>query len=376
MTKGFSYVYLLFDRPQHVFFLKELSMKRRFILVAIALLMAGSFAMAEEAVLIDFSLLNADIIAGPDGNMTQNRRTVMDYSTVAGATFTEEQKALMRTSLAIASWEVVLNSSARNVTSVSVSHARPSTVSQNAKNFAGQTLLGVRVNFPSWNSNANAIIKPSFEIPSYEPMAQVSDEGIVQEPTDEDKAQGISRFEGGYGVVKNIGVLKSIAVNTYGMNFPHGLYVLLKNEYNEERRYFMGYLNFDGWKELVWMNPEYVSEVRTREVRLYPVYPTAFPFKKFTGFMVTRDANSLGGDFVAYFKDVKVIYDKAVLNTVRDFDDEDLWGIRTQKEMERKRLEVSRFGGTQVLRFIEQEKMATERGFTPSEGSAAAAEAQ
>jgi len=347
-------------------------MKRKFILVAIALLLVSAAAFAEEAILIDFSLLTADIIAGSDGKMTQNRRTVMDYSTVAGATFTEEQKALMRTSLSLDTWEVVLNSSARNVTSVSVSRAKGSTVSQNAKNFAGQTLLGIRVNFPAWNSNSNATIKPSFEIPGYEPMATVNDKGEVQPQTDAEKATGQTRFEGGYGVVKNVGVIKSIAVDTYGMNFPHALYVLLRDSKNEENRYFVGYLNFDGWKELIWQNPMYVSEVRTREIRLYPVYPTALPQQTFAGFLITRDATHDGGDFVAYFKDVKIIYDKAVMNTVRDFADEDLWGIQTKKENESKQIEVSRFGGVQVLRFLEQEKMAAEKGFTPSAGSEAA----
>ena len=76
---------------------------------------------------------------------------------------------------------------------------------------------------------------------------------------------------------------------------------------------------------------------------------------------------------MAYFKDVKIIFDKAVMNTVRDFADEDLWGIQTKKENETKQLEVSRFGGVQVLRFLEQEKMAAEKGFTPSAGSEAAA---
>jgi len=344
-------------------------MKRRFILVAIAILLVSAAAVAEEATLIDFALLNADIIE-KNGQLTENRRTVMDYSNVAGASFTDDQKSLMRTSLAINNWEVVLNSSARNVTSVSVSRAKASPVSQNAKNFAGQTLLGVRVNFPTWNSNANATIMPSFEIPGYEKMAQVSDTGEVLEPTDEDKATNMTRFEGGYGVIKNVGTIKMIAVNTYGMNFPHALYVLLRNEHAEESRYFMGYLNFDGWRELKWQNPAYVSEIRTREVRLYPVYPTALPHQVFAGFLITRDAAHDGGDFVAYFKDVKVIYDKAVLSTVRDFADEDLWGIQTQKENEAKQLEVSRFGGIQVLRFLEQEKMAAENGFKPSEGAA------
>lgn len=350
-------------------------MKRRFILVAMALMLIGAFAMAEEAVLVDFANLNADIMEGPDGNMTHNRRTMMDYSAVAGASFTDEQKALMRTSLALQNWEVVLNSSARNVKSVSVSRAIAAPVSQNAKVFAGETIIGIRVNFPTWNSNANAVVKPPFEIPSYEPMAQVSDDGVVQEPTDEDRAAGISRFEDGYGVIKNVSVIKEIAVNTYGMNFPHGLYVLLRDENNNDQRYFMGYLQFDGWRQLIWRNPAYVSEVRTREVRLYPVYPTTFPYVKFMGLMVTRDAAHDGGDFIGYFKDVKVVYDKAILNTVRDFADEDLWGINTQKENERKRHEVERFGGIQVLRFLEQEKMATEQGFSPAAGSSATGEA-
>lgn len=351
-------------------------MKRRFILIASVLLVLSAFAFAEEAVLIDFANLVADIVPGEDDQPTLNRRTVMDFSTVAGASFTDEQKALMRTSLSLDSWEVELNSSARNVGSISVSHTKAAPVSQNAKNFAGQTVLGVRANFPLWNSNANARIKPSFDIPSYEPMAQVADDGAVQEATDEDRATGLSRFEDGYGVVKNVGVIKSIAVNTYGMNFPHGLYVLLRDTNNEEKRYFMGYLNFDGWRELVWQNPEYVTEIRAREIRLYPVYPNSLPYQTFAGFLITRDAAHTGGDYVGYFKDVKLIFDKAVLNTVRDFADEDLWGIQTKNENDRKQIEVSRFGNTQVMRFLEQEKLASERAFTPSAGSADAEDAE
>ena len=347
-------------------------MKRTSILVAIALLFIGAFAVAEEAILVDFALLNADILADKNGAMTQNRKTVMDYATVAGSTYTDEQKALMRTSLAIGQWEVVLNSSSRNPTAVAVSHAAESKVSDEAKNFAGQTLMGVRIEFPLWAHNASATIEPTFNIPVYEPLAQVDEQGNIQEPTDEEKASGKGRFEDGYGVVRNTGVIKSIAVNTYGMNFPHGLYVLIRNEKNEVKRYFMGYLLFDGWKELVWNNPAYLTDVRGRETRIYPAYPTSLPYSSFVGFLITRDAAHEGGSFVGYFKDVKLIYDKAVLNTVRDFADEDIWGIQTKMNNERMQLEMSRFGQTQVLRFLEQEKMATEAGFTPSEGSAAA----
>ena len=334
-----------------------------------AFLLMGAVAVAEEAIIIDFALLNADIIADPNGKMTQNRRTVMDYGQVAGASYTNEQKALMRTSLALEQWDVELNSSAQNPLSVATSTIKEAEVRAEGEKFAGQRLMGVRILFPEWTNNANAKIKPGFLIPAYEKMAQVDDQGNLQEPTAEDKASGKSRFEEGYGVVRNTGVIKSIAVNTYGMNFPHGLYVLLRDQNNVVKRYFMGYLLFDGWREMIWNNPSYIANVKSRELRLYPVYPTALPHVAFEGFLVTRDAAHDGGDAIAYFKDVKIIYDKAVLTTVRDFADEDIWGIQTEREMKRKKIEVEKFGHTQVLRFLEQEKMATEEGFTPSEGS-------
>ena len=347
-------------------------MKKTFVLVAMAFLMLSAVVSAEEAVVVDFSLLNADIVADKAGNMTQNRRTVMDFGVVAGASYTDEQKALMRTSLAIGEWEIVLNSSSRNPMTIGLSKTTEAKVSDEAKNFAGQKLMGVRVNFPEWLNNSSAEIRPSFIIPAYEEMAQVDDNGNVQEPTAEEKASGKSRYEDGYGVVKNVGVIKSIAVNTYGMNFPHGLYVLIRNENNEVKRYFMGYLLFDGWKELIWNNPSYISQVKSREVRLYPVYPTALPYVSFAGFAITRDGSHNGGDFVGYFKDVKMIYDKAVLQTARDFADEDIWGIQTKRNMERKQIEVKRFGQVQVFRYLEKEKMATETGFSPSSGAAGA----
>ena len=344
-------------------------MKKTFILVAMAFLLMGAVAVAEEAIIVDFALLNADIIADPNGKMTQNRRTVLDYGKVAGASYTDEQKALMRTSLALEQWDVELNSSAQNPLSIATSTIKEAEVRAEGEKFAGQKLMGVRILFPEWTNNANAKIKPGFLIPAYEKMAQVDDQGNLQEPTAEDKASGKSRFEDGYGIVRNTGVIKSIAVNTYGMNFPHGLYVLLRDQNNVVKRYFMGYLLFDGWREMIWSNPSYIANVKSRELRLYPVYPTALPHVAFEGFLITRDAAHDGGDAVAYFKDVKIIYDKAVLTTVRDFADEDIWGIQTEREMKRKKIEVEKFGHTQVLRFLEQEKMATEEGFTPSEGS-------
>ncbi len=340
-------------------------MKRTLFLTVAAMIFAGSVAVAKESVLIDFTQLTADTVADENGNPTQNSRTVMDYSVAAGATFTSDQKTLMKTSLALPEWEVVLNSSAKNPVSVALSQVVAAPVKESADvPFAGKDVMGVRVIFPTWANNANAKIVPAFDIPAYEPLSDADENGERQQPTDEQKGKYL--FEDGYGVVINVGTLKSIAVTTMGMNYPHALYVLLKDNDGVERRYLMGNLYFDGWKTLIWNNPDYISEVRTREIRVYPIYPRGIPFVKFSGFQVARDASHIGDNFIGYFKDVKVIYDLAILTSDRDIDDEDLWGIITKKERDRQNGEMARFGNKQVNRYLEKSKMATEEEFTSS----------
>ena len=342
-------------------------MKKTLGLFAAAMLLVGGVAFADEAMLIDFTLLDADCAEDENGNPTQNSHTAMDYSVSAGATFTEDQKDLMKTCLALPEWEIKLNSSARNVMSLGDSQVVAAPVKGEADvPFAGSNVMGVRIEFPTWNSNANARIEPPFDIPAYEPLSSADENGNRQEPTDEEKASGKTLFEDGYGVVKNVATIKAISVTTMGMNFPHGLYVLLADNDGVERRYFMGYLGFDGWKELRWNNPQYITEIRNREIRVYPIYPRGMPFVKFKGFQVTRDAAHIGGTFIGYFKDVKIIYDKALLTTDRDIADEDLWGIITKKENARQSAEMARFGNKQVNRYLERAKLATEDEFTSS----------
>ena len=76
-------------------------MKKVFVLLAVGLLFAGSFAVADEATIIDFTQLNADIIAVEDPRTgepvpTQNRWTATDYSSVAPSSFSAAQKARMK----------------------------------------------------------------------------------------------------------------------------------------------------------------------------------------------------------------------------------------------------------------------------------------
>jgi hypothetical protein len=317
---------------------------------------------ADEAVLIDFAKLVADIHVddGSGGDApNQNRQTMMDYSVTAGGSFTTDQKQLMKTSLAIPNWEVELASSSRNVVNTRQSYILPAPSKQWGE------VLGVRIHFPVEPFNSWALIKPPFEIPSNE-RSTVNDDGTLGEPAADAEANALSRFEDGYGVVTNVGAIKAVAVNVYGLNFPHSLSAIIIDDKGTKKNVFLGYLNRDGWMELTWQNPAYVENVRNRELRIYPLYPGETSFIKFGGFLIQRDAAQVGGDFVSYFKDVKVIYDKAVLDTEKDIDDEAIWGINKQREAAKNTYEMEQFGQNQVLRYLESQKLAPENSFTPT----------
>ncbi|RKX93467.1 MAG: flagellar protein [Spirochaetes bacterium] len=318
-------------------------MKRFGILLGI-MLFAMSFSLfAVETVLVDFNTLTADM---EDGN---NKATVVDFSGKAGVGYTDEEKKLMKASLAIEKWDVVLNSSARTVMNQKLSYTKEAKVNENAQKFAGETVMGIRVHFPEEPFNAYAIVKPPFEIPAY--MRKTKDDG-----TEDEADKNGSKFDG-YGVVKNVGAIKSIAVDVYGSNFKNGLGIILKDQYGEERNLFLDYLEFRGWRTLGWVNPSYISEVRNRELKKYPLYPRTTPMRKLMGFVIYKDASQDGGDVITYIKDVKLTYDLAILPGVDDIDNEALWGILDARESSRRNAEWRKLGEVQVLRALEQRKL-------------------
>ncbi len=325
-------------------------MKRFGAILVILLLSVGTPIFAETSVLIDFSQLTADYQG------TENEATLVDFSSQAGTGFTDEERQAMKTSLFIENWEVRLASSSRTVENEAKSLTRAVKVNDDAARFGGETILGVRVHFPDEPFNSYAVVRPPFEIPAYMRRTTVQGDGTVVE--DETDLRGV-KFDG-YGVVKNVGVIKSVAVNVYGNNFPNGFAIVLKDQNNRQQHIFIDYLDFDGWRELVWNNPNYISEVRDREIKRYTLYPQAEPMRKLDSLIFYKNASQPGGDFIGYIKDITITYDKAVLDTQRDIDEEEIWGILGEREAARRAAEFSRLGNLQVLRYLERKLMHSE----------------
>ena len=308
-------------------------MKRIFILLVIGLVAVTGFAV--EEVLIDFSLLDADTTVG---DSPEHSATLIDFSSVAGTSVDAQTRALMQSSLYIGNWGVDLNSSAQTALSQTNSKAQRVEVRTDADQFAGDAVLGVRVRFPSEPYNAWALIKPPFEIQAYSDV----------------------QFRGGLGVVLNVGVVKQLGLWVYGLNYPHSISIILQDENNEQQEILLGYLNFDGWRQLIWENPNYIQDVRDRELRSYPLYPNLRPMRKVIGFRVYRDASNIGGDFIAYLHNAKIVYDMALLDLSDPFVDghDGIWGILREREIDRGRAELRRLGNLQVLRTIEAQLQA------------------
>ena len=333
-------------------------MKRLFIFVVVGLLLGGTALFADESVLIDFTKLGADQVVGANKTPSENGPTLIDYSPVAGASFSDDEKAAMKSSLALSNWQVTLASSARSVSNQSVTMTKEASTNPNAKQFNGEDvankkILGIRIHFPVEPYNSWAIIQPPFDIPAYADKDALQGSKLVV--ADADKGKG-EKFNG-YGVVKNVGVLKSLSLTVYGANFPNGIGVVVSDQDGNEQTMFMDYLQFDGWRTLTWNNPNYIVDVRNRELRKFPLYPKGEPYMKLVGIVIYRDAAQEGGDFVTYLKDVKITYDKAIIATQRDINDEAIWGILQQRQEARRMAELKRLGNIQVLRFLEQQKM-------------------
>jgi hypothetical protein len=328
-------------------------MKRIAILLTITFFIVSFTAFAEESVLINFSELEADYAAGDAEQPNENQRTLIDFSDKAGTGFTEEEKALMKTSLAVENWEVELASSSQTVFNMTHSMTKEVPVREDAQRFAGETVMGVRVHFPTQPYHSWAMVKPPFEIPAFMKRTEVTEDGEIV-PVEEDTER--SKFES-FGVVKNVGVIKSVSMNVMGLNYPYGVELVLKDQENKEHTIFMGYLFFDGWRTLTWKNPNYITDVKNRELKRYPLYPRATPFFKLMGIRLLRDKSQEGGNFITYVHDISMTYDKAVLTRQMDINNEEVWGILEQREESRRSAEFGRLGEIQVLRTLEKKKM-------------------
>jgi hypothetical protein len=262
--------------------------------------------------------------------------TEIDFSKYPGAM--AEGIEELKVDLGLDNWSVKLAPSSASAENRILSFAKP----VSSRQMDGD-VLGVRVHFPTAPFNSWAKIVPPFEIPFYE------------DAPGDDIGEG-SKFVN-KGVLRNVGTIKSVSMRITGRNFPHGVSMSLKDEQDTVREMFFGYLDFDGWRTLTWDNPNYITDVKQRDLRRKPLYPETMPSIKFDSFTIYRHGSQIGGDFVTYLKDVTMVYDLAILERERDINDEEAWGILQTRRDSKRAAEIRRLGILQLLRRQEEVKM-------------------
>ena len=249
-------------------------MNKKYCAFLILIMVFMPLVFAQEFVLIDFSLLTADIrvpVSENDEDTTpnENSHTFMDFSDNSRSSqrdYSFEYLRSFQSSFAIGNWEVIVDGVTND-----------SSFTREAPSRQWGTVLGVRIRFPeidSYSIRSSAIIRPPFSSPF----------------------SGFGSFENGYGSVINDRNrrVRVIYVTVYGLNFGNSLFITLEDIHGEEFTFYLGRLDFDGWKTIVFQLPFSDSRLTAGYIR-------------FKNFEIINDARS--GDFIAYFKDVRLLYE-------------------------------------------------------------------
>ena len=298
------------------------------------LLVVPMNAFAVEEVFVDFALLTADT---PVENPIHNSSTLLGFSdlypTNRGVSLSDSEKELVQLSLAIPQWNLIFNSSARQPSRILSSGILATTVDPSATENAGLEVLGTRIKFVEDNIHSWALIEPPYRIPRL--------------------ASGSEADFSSRGLITNVDQIRSISLEAYGLNYPHRVSVLFEDvDGIVKERMLAGTLDFTGWNTLTWNNTQYVpSETESgadvvpvtdngatsveeialsaEEIRLSnlgPVYPNRLPVVAFRGMRIWKDGSYLTGDFVGYFKEIRIDYDPLPGGS-DDFDHEAIWNI-------------------------------------------------
>lgn len=218
----------------------------------------------------------------------------------------------------IENWKVELASSAKHMSIANMVNSYPQKV--DSKLYG--SVLGIRVKFPQGTMPSYAIIKPNFPIPVYD-----------------EKGKFINV---GNGVVINVNEIKSISIRIAGRNYPYQLAIRLMDREFNVKEFFFGDLFFQGWKTLVWYNPNFVDDERLKVLRRDPLYPKPIPFYRLDSIVIYKPPQALGGDFITYIQGIDIEYTPFLIEPVDDIDDESVWQILAKEVIRRKNIEQVR----------------------------------
>lgn len=164
-------------------------------------------------------------------------------------------------------------------------------------------------------------------------------------------------FQNGRGAIDNVRNIKKISAVVCGRNYPHKLQVVLRDSNYNEKVYTIGDFNFTGWQRLEWENPNYITNIKDRDLKTAPTYPMLNRGWKVVALRIVKDIQHEGGDFIGYIKQIDIEYDKDVIENNLDIDDDAYWNIVSDYNDFMSDYNFSRLGEQMTLEYIEKQRM-------------------
>jgi hypothetical protein len=242
-------------------------------------------------------------------------------------------------------WKVILASSANTVQNNVLSYS----LKAPSKRFVD--VLGVRIHFIQGPFLSWAMVKAPFNFfPFYD-----NGEFVNQNDSKEENSLVM-------GILANVGQVKSLSTWVYGLNYQMQVSARIKDRNDQIQDFYLGSVFYDGWRKLVWTNPEYTDSIQDRVLQRLPLYPKSYPFISFDSFVVYKPEIENGGDFVIYFKDIEIEFDRAIIREEMDIDDETIWGIMQKERLKERVQDLKAIGEKIYLYQMEERKQAAQGG--------------
>jgi len=163
----------------------------------------------------------------------------------------------------------------------------------------------------------------------------------------------------GEGILRNVGPIKSVSIWVSGRNYKNAIEVRMLDQDGKYKSINFGNLYFKGWKKLTWENPNYIKELKKRDLVKPHLYPQYEPYLKFESLVIYKSPMEYGGDFVTYVKDIRVEYEPAITRYEGAVDDEAEWKIletnaELKRELEEKQLDLYYSGSSMEEEYLKE----------------------
>ena len=327
----------------------------RKILLPLVLLQLAAALYAKDEIWIDFGALPSGYMPAGGSYIRQydpapiaeDDDTVVDYSNVYDPFSRASQNLLpsrfsdqtaqngnqaydeMKLSLALDRWQIKLSGSSNFQDTQTSTQIHAYKVKDASSRFAGEQIMAAYFSLPQLSVNSKVWIAPEFAIPAY----SVAPSTDIQESVNKSAMERMGQFLH-KGVLRNVGPIRSITATVYGRRFPLDLTIEADHTDKGSREYNMGRLQFSGWQDLVWTNPNYTIDVRKRNYNTTPEYPRGMPSMILRALRLDRSLHSVSegsSQVVFYIKQISVVYDDSISETFdSEIDDEQIWQLNTE----------------------------------------------